>query len=57
MEPIALWVSAADELRIIHRCTGCGVLKPNRIAGDDSEARIDEIAGRLAAVRRPRPGT
>ena len=55
MEPIALWVSPGEELRLIHRCTGCGVLKPNRIAGDDSEAAIDELAGRLREARSRRP--
>jgi hypothetical protein len=43
MEPITLWASEGEELRIVHRCTGCGVLKPNRVAGDDSEERLDEL--------------
>jgi ribosome biogenesis GTPase len=47
MEPIALWVSDGGEWRVIHRCSGCGVLKPNRLAGDDSETVIAELVGRL----------
>ncbi|MFW5685529.1 MAG: RNHCP domain-containing protein [Spirochaetota bacterium] len=43
MEPIALWASDGDELRILHRCGGCGVIKPNRIAGDDSEDALAEL--------------
>jgi len=28
------------ELMLIHQCTNCGKLSPNRIAGDDNEYRI-----------------
>ena len=52
MEPVAVWVADAGEWRLIHRCAGCGVLKPNRIAGDDSDDAIDAIVAKLA---RPRP--
>ena len=55
MEPIALWASETEELRILHRCTGCGVIKPNRIAGDDSEEAIEALTARLVhAIRRER---
>lgn len=47
MEPIALWASEGDELRILHRCTGCGVVKPNRVAGDDSDATITALVTAL----------
>jgi hypothetical protein len=47
MEPIALWVADSGELRVIHRCTGCGMLKPNRLAGDDSETVVTELIERL----------
>lgn len=47
MEPIALWVADSRELRVIHRCTGCGMLKPNRLAGDDSETVVTELIERL----------
>lgn len=39
--------SPGGERAVIHRCTGCGVLKANRIAGDDSERAL------LALVLRP----
>ncbi|MFW5744332.1 MAG: RNHCP domain-containing protein [Spirochaetota bacterium] len=55
MEPIALWASEGDELRILHRCTGCGVIKPNRVAGDDSEEAIDALVARLLRARESRP--
>lgn len=51
MEPIALWASEGDELRILHRCTGCGAIKPNRVAGDDSEEAIDALVERLIRAR------
>ena len=36
MEPIAVWVKQKGEWAIIHRCTKCGALRLNRIAGDDN---------------------
>ena len=47
MEPIAIWVLDDGEWRLIHRCTTCGALKANRIAGDDSDAAIGDLARRL----------
>jgi hypothetical protein len=35
------------EWAIIHRCTGCGTLRTNRVAGDDRELAL------LALVLRP----
>ena len=53
MEPIALWAAESGDVRIIHRCTGCGVLKPNRVAGDDSETAIAALVdGVVRAVGR-----
>ena len=57
MEPIALWVSDGGELRVLHRCTGCGTIKPNRIAGDDSDAVVDELVERLLRSRSGGGGT
>ena len=37
MQPIAIEVRDEGEWAIIHRCTCCGTVKTNRIAGDDSE--------------------
>jgi len=37
MEPIAISVRKDKEWIIIHRCTECGTLRENRVAGDDNE--------------------
>ena len=44
MEPIAIEVRRDGEWAVIHRCTGCGVIKPNRIAGDDHERALLALA-------------
>lgn len=45
MEPVALWSPLLGDVRIIHRCTRCGVLKANRVAGDDSDETLRELGG------------
>lgn len=40
MTPIAIEVRRDGEWAIIHRCTGCGMLKCNRVAGDDQERSL-----------------
>lgn len=40
MEPIAVEVRADGEWALVHRCGGCGVMKTNRIAGDDHELSL-----------------
>ena len=49
MEPIGIWVQPDGEWRILHRCTRCGVIRSNRIAGDDSEAQLLRLAARPLA--------
>lgn len=44
MEPIAVSVRNKGEWEIIHRCRGCGLIRINRIAGDDSEAMLISLA-------------
>jgi len=51
MEPVALWVAPGGELRLLHRCSGCGAIKPNRVAGDDSDQEIDTLVRRLVDAR------
>ncbi|QNN23774.1 RNHCP domain-containing protein [Planctomycetales bacterium ZRK34] len=46
MEPIAIWVKHDGEWSIVHRCGTCGHLKPNRIAGDDSDWALMALAAR-----------
>ncbi len=49
MEPIALWVRHGSEWALVHRCTKCGVIKTNRIAGDDEELLLVSMAVRPLA--------
>jgi hypothetical protein len=44
MEPIAVWVKRDGEWALIHRCTSCGRLRANRIAGDDSPWAMMSLA-------------
>ena len=44
MEPISVWVKPNGEWLILHRCENCGIIKSNRIAGDDNEAMLISIA-------------
>jgi len=43
MEPISVWVRSREWV-IIHRCTACGTLHANRVAGDDNEALLLSLA-------------
>ena len=49
MEPVAIEVRATGEWAIVHRCTGCGILRTNRIAGDDQELALLGLALRPIA--------
>jgi len=49
MEPIALSAPESGEWSIVHRCTGCGQLRGNRVAGDDDEVASLRLAIRLLA--------
>jgi hypothetical protein len=49
MEPLAVGVRGKNEWIIIHRCTVCGALKGNRIAGDDNEMALLSLAVRPVA--------
>ena len=46
MEPIAVWLRGGGEWSVLHRCEKCGIIKPNRIAGDDDEVTLFAIAAR-----------
>ncbi|MBT3272405.1 MAG: RNHCP domain-containing protein [Spirochaetales bacterium] len=46
MEPIGVWTRANREWALIHRCCKCGIIKTNRIAGDDNEVALFAIAAR-----------
>jgi hypothetical protein len=49
MEPIAISVRGSGEWVIIHRCTGCDVLRSNRIAGDFNPLALLRLAVRPLA--------
>ena len=51
MEPVAVWVRGDGEWAIIHRCSTCGCLKSNRIAGDDNPWSLMALAAR--AISQP----
>ena len=48
MEPIAISVRKGEWI-LIHRCNDCGILKANRIAGDDNELALLSLAVRPVA--------
>ncbi|MCA9311903.1 MAG: RNHCP domain-containing protein [Phycisphaerales bacterium] len=44
MSPVGVEVRRDGEWAIIHRCTGCSTLRTNRIAGDDAELALLQLA-------------
>jgi ribosome biogenesis GTPase len=46
MEPIAIQARPGGEWSVLQRCAGCGVIKANRIAGDDNEWLLLSLAAR-----------
>ena len=51
MEPIAIGIRPDGEWSIVHRCGRCGLVRLNRIAGDDNEVLLVSIA--LRPLARP----
>jgi ribosome biogenesis GTPase / thiamine phosphate phosphatase len=49
MAPIAISVRPDGEWTLVHRCNGCGVIKANRIAGDDNPLLLMSLAARPLA--------
>lgn len=49
MEPVAVSVRKNGEWALIHRCLDCGILRENRIAGDDNEIALLSLAVRPVA--------
>jgi ribosome biogenesis GTPase len=50
MEPIAVWVQPNGEWSLVHRCVHCRTLRSNRIAGDDNEFVLMQLASRAIAM-------
>jgi hypothetical protein len=44
MEPIAIAVRGDGEWLLVHRCSGCGAVHVNRIAGDDNPLVLTRLA-------------
>lgn len=49
MQPIGISLREDGEWSLIHRCTGCRLLRVNRIAGDDHELALLSLALRPLA--------
>ncbi|MDC7124125.1 MAG: RNHCP domain-containing protein [Spirochaetales bacterium] len=46
MEPIGVWVKPSGEWSLIHKCVKCGFIRTNRIAADDNEILLFNLAAR-----------
>lgn len=58
MEPIAVTVRGKGRWVLIHRCTNCGRLRLNRIAGDDNLLLLMRLAALpLTVPPSPFPGS
>ena len=44
MGPIGKTYKKDGEEMVIHKCTVCGVTRKNRVAGDDSFAKMEQLA-------------
>ena len=49
MEPIGVWVRGKGEWALLHRCRECGMIRSNRIAGDDNSLALMSLALRPLA--------
>ncbi len=50
MDPISVWVRHGAEMALLHRCRRCGVIRSNRIAGDDDLEPLRELVRSLGEV-------
>jgi len=50
MAPISVWFRDDGEGALIHRCTRCGALGSNRIAGDDSPEALRVLSDQLSRL-------
>ncbi len=49
MRAVSMWVRDDGEWSLVHQCLACGVLKVNRVAGDDNALALMRIALRPLA--------
>jgi hypothetical protein len=50
MEPIALYQKTDGELMLLHRCTVCGIIKANRVAGDDDPEALRKLVPEVGQI-------
>lgn len=50
MEPVSVWVRWKGEWALLHRCRNCGMIRANRVAGDDNEFALMSLAVRPLAT-------
>jgi hypothetical protein len=50
MDPISLWLRQGGEVALLHRCRRCGVIRSNRLAGDDDRTALRALAQPLSAA-------
>jgi hypothetical protein len=43
MDPISAWVRHGEEVALLHRCQRCGLIRSNRIAGDDDPEPLRDL--------------
>ncbi len=51
MEPVGIEVRYDDEWALLHRCRACGLIRANRLAGDDNALVLISLA--LRPLARP----
>lgn len=51
MEPVGIWVRPDGEWALLHSCRTCGLIRANRIAGDDDNRALLALA--LTPLTRP----
>ena len=50
MDPISVWARRGAEVALLHRCQRCGVIRSNRIAGDDDPEPLRDLFRLLEAA-------
>jgi len=50
MDPISVWVRHGAEMALLHRCRRCGVIRSNRVAGDDDPEPLRDLVRLIGAA-------
>lgn len=51
MKPIGVVYRKDGEMLIVHQCQGCGFVSKNRVAGDDDDGLLEELARNKAVEK------